>query len=119
MRPRWSRLALAAILAFGVCPTVDVAVAADDDRGPDAGCPCRHDDTAAPSLVVDGEHPLCRSAARASTGSATPLCEAIATTVAARSDVALDVTAEPLATGEPGPRWSPWRLAPKTSPPRR
>jgi len=118
MVPRWSRLALAAMLAcgaFGASPGVGEAEAATGPRG--STCACEHDRTAAPSLVAPVVHhrfdrgttprqplPLCATA---------PL--AVAPAVVAR---VASVERRPVEAA-PGPRLTPWRVAPKTSPPRR
>lgn len=113
MTPRWSRLALAAILAFGVCPAAEVAAATGDD-GPDSACPCERGPAAAPSLVADADHPLFRAHAR----HAAPMCGAAPVAIAPRVDAELLPLADArVSTVAPGPRHAPWRLAPKTSPP--
>lgn len=129
MTPRWSRLALAACLAFGafgVYPTVDVAsaAAADDAACDDCACDEGHREAAAaPSLVVDIDHAVCRGHARFDRFSpreragAAPLCAVIAPAIVAPTIIATPIADARVSAVERGPRHAPWRLAPKTSPP--
>lgn len=115
MVPRWSRLALAAILAFGASPGLAAAAAAE--RGCPAACCGDLEDAAAPSLiaaVVVDAFPRSHGVRHAP-----PLCApAPAAPTVARSVVVERVPARPTDDG-PGPRRAAWRLAPKTSPPAR
>jgi hypothetical protein len=113
MTPRWSRLALAAILAFGVCPVAEAAAAVEED-GRDAVCPCERDPAVAPSLLADADHPLFRAHPR----HASPVCSAPPVAILPRADAELLPLADArVSSAAAGPRHAPWRLAPKTSPP--
>ena len=114
MVTRWSRLALAAILACGATP--GVAAAAADEGDCALRCPCSPDQLTAPSLASLDADELDRAQGRRH---AQPLCAPTTVAVVApRVELVGDVAA-PVAAGSPGPRVAPWRLAPKTSPPRR
>ena len=113
MMPRWSRLALAAILACGAFGASPVQAEPVVDGGDCLECPCRD---AGPSLVVavvvveldraHGARPL-------------PLCAPAAVAQIVPRTTAVDLAVPPAADQAPAPREAPWRLAPKTSPPRR
>lgn len=113
MLPRWSRLALAAILAFGACPALatEARAARDDGRGRTA-CPC--DDSGAPTLVVRGDgDDLAGTHGRFDT----PLCEAAECAAGPREPQALVVDERDATDDVRTPAEPTWRLAPKTSPP--
>ena len=110
MMPRWSRLALAAILAFGASPVQAEPVVESSDC---LECPCRD---AGPSLVVAVVGP---ELDRAPGARPMPLCAPPAVEPIAPRTTAVDLVVLPAADQAPAPREAPWRLAPKTSPPRR
>src|SRR4051812_37194401 len=114
MVPRWSRLALAAILAFGASPGLASAAAAVDDG---ECCACEHDRAAGPSLVtsVTTGHVI---EGRRATGCAPPLCAPAPVATAPRVIALVRIVDARPTVAQPGPRQAPWRVAPKTSPPR-
>lgn len=113
MVTRWSRLALAALLACGVSPGLAVADAGDAARDPSLACPCNHDGVVGPTLVAELDD-VERGHGRRQ---APPLC-ALTPLAVSVARVAIVVEDElPVAGAEPASREAPWRLAPKTSPP--
>lgn len=100
MLPRWSRLALAAILTLGAAPATGLAAPAE-----------------ARLTVEDAAGPVVVLRDAAATHGVAPLVAAEPTTcaraLAPSVELAAPVTVEP----GPAPGAAPWRLAPKTSPP--
>lgn len=99
--------------AFGASPGAADASAAP--RG--STCACEHDRAAGPSLVAPVVHH--RFERGVTPRQPLPLC-ATAPLAAPAAVVARVATVEhrPIEAA-PGPRLTPWRVAPKTSPPRR
>ncbi len=114
MQSRWSRLALAAILAFGASPGLAAAAAAE--RGCATTC-CGDVEAAAPSLVasvvVDSFH-RCHGVRHA-----TPVCASAPAAMPPPRTVVVERVASGAADHVPVAREPSWRLAPKTSPPGR
>ena len=121
MVPRWSRLALAAILAFGASPALAAAAEARAPGGAPRACPCSPDGLAGASLATSivGAGEVIQLERCQGVGPL-PLCApAPVAAVAPPAPVPAQVTDLRLADHEPAPREAAWRLAPKTSPPAR